>query len=392
MLSTQGLFIPLLVVLPENADETAFGEIPRSVDMLIGPLRPLETRVRVRRLLEAVREQALAGTRADVTEQIGLDMVVGVDPAFVAVKQRLPLIAHTDATVLISGETGTGKEVAARAIHYLSSRSSAPFLPLNCGAIPTDLFENELFGHRRGAFTGAQHTSDGIIAEAERGTLFLDEVDTIPLPAQVKLLQFLQSKTFRPLGSGSLRRADVRVVAATNADLESKVKSRAFREDLYYRLNIIPLVMPALRERRADIGPLTQHFLAKHSPASHTAAWEFVPELLHVLEGFDWPGNVRELENVIQQIVALAPPGRVGLEMLPPRLRARTPKHAPASFREAKAHALASFEREYAIRLLGAFNGNVTRAAKAAQKDRRAFGRLIKKYAIRHQEAGPRQQ
>ena len=291
-----------------------------------------------------------------VTEGLGLDQIVGDDPAFVAVKAKLPLIARAEATAIISGETGTGKGVIARAIHYLSPRGHAPFLPVNCGAVPTELFENELFGHRRGAFTDAGSSVAGLITEAEGGTLFLDEVDAVPLLAQVKLLNFLQHKTFRPVGSPSALRANVRIIAATNTDLEAKVKAGQFREDLYYRLNVIPIALPPLRERREDIPLLTGHFLDTYAPAESRGGWRFAPELLEVLQSYPWPGNIRELENLIQEIIALTPPGLIGLAVLPPRFRPPTLLRPPTSFREAKAQAMAAFEREYTGRLLAAFS------------------------------------
>jgi two-component system, NtrC family, response regulator GlrR len=372
-----------LMVLPGEAFEEDLGGLPEVGDIIVPPLRPAEMRARVRRLLA----QSGNGSRRP-HEALGADALVGEAPAFVALKARLPRIARADAAVLLSGETGTGKEMVARAVHHLGPRAGGPFLPVNCGAIPTDLFENELFGHRRGAFTDARDCVEGVIGEADGGTLFLDEVDSIPLLSQVKLLQFLQNKSFRPLGASAMRRVDVRIVAATNADLEARMNAGTFRPDLFYRLSIIPLVVPPLRERPGDVPLLVDHFLAKHAPAGASGRWRFTADFMEALQAYDWPGNVRELENLIQRTIALTPAGEVGVDALPARLQGLHSARPPVTFREAKAQAIARFEREYASRLLVACNGNVTQAASAARKDRRAFGRLVKKYGIA--KANPR--
>ncbi len=390
LLSTAGIFVPIVAVLPEGTSPDELCRGAPFADFVTLPLRPLEIRARVRRVLDRVKAERMADGYVEVETRMDLEAIVGEDHTFVAVKAKLPAIARAEATVLISGETGTGKEIIARAIHYLSRRTHAPFLPVNCGAIPTELFENELFGHKRGAFTDARTVSPGIIAEAERGTLFLDEVDTIPLPAQVKLLHFLQHRTYRALGGAAFQHADVRIIAATNVDLEMKVKSGGFREDLFYRLNIISIALPPLRERCADIPLLARHLVAKYTNPEVRGSWQFTEEFFEFLHGYAWPGNIRELENVIQQIVATRSPGRIGPEMLPPRFHPEPRTSSPVSFREAKARAVAGFEREYAARLLSSYSGNITRAARAADQDRRAFGRLIKKYGIERPSASQR--
>lgn len=245
-LTTSGLSVPIMPVLPEGGSPEGLPIPDRAPDFLMAPFRPAEVLARIQRVLDRERTLSLAESCLQLNERFGLETIVGEHPGLVAVKAKLPLIACAEATVLISGETGTGKEVIARAIHYLSRRAHAPFLPVNCGAIPTELLESELFGHRRGAFTDARTSTAGLVAEAEGGTLFLDEVDAIPLPAQVKFLRFLEHKTYRSLGGAAFQHADVRIIAATNADLEAKVKSGALREDLFYRLNIIPITLPPL--------------------------------------------------------------------------------------------------------------------------------------------------
>jgi len=309
--------------------------------------------------------------------------LLGESPAFLAMLTKLPAIASCDVTVLIAGETGTGKELIARAIHYLSARKSRPFVPVDCAGIPSELAESELFGHERGAFTGAVTTTPGLAAAAKDGTIFLDDVDALPVGVQAKLLRFLQQKEYRPLGSVAIRKADVRVISATNAELDGRVQSAQFREDLFYRLNVLQLRLPPLRERPADIGLLARHFVAKYRaefdrPAQTLATSAFEKLLLH-----RWPGNVRELENVIQAAVALCDgPVISGSDL---HLGGRD-EERPISFRQAKVEAVTEFERAYIERLLRANGGNISSAARAANKNRRAFWELMRKYRIGTQQ------
>jgi DNA-binding NtrC family response regulator len=309
-------------------------------------------------------------------EKFGLNQLIGESESFRAVVKKIPLIAGCNTSVLISGETGTGKELCARAIHYLSPRAHKPFVPINCGAIPTELVENELFGHKRGAFTGATMAQTGLIQEADGGSLFLDEVDSLPLASQVKLLRFLQDKEYRPLGSAKALTSDVRTIAASNTDLEEAVKTGKMRQDLYYRLNIIPLSLPPLRERRQDIPQLASHFLASYAADFSKPAIAFSEESLQRLLAHDWPGNVRELENVVARAIALTEREVIEPDDLDlPRARKTA---GQTSFREAKVE----FERVYIEDLLLAHSGNISRAARAAHKDRRAFWELIRKHHI----------
>jgi two-component system, NtrC family, response regulator GlrR len=375
---------PVLAVVGRSGLERELARLDAGVaDFLLWPYDDAEVRARVRRAIGRGRAALVEQTAADLRRETAPEVVIGDAPAFAAIKAKLPQVARAEATVVLQGETGTGKEVVARAIHYMSPRAGGPFLPVNCGAIPRELIENELFGHRRGAYTDAREPARGLIAQAEGGTLFLDEVDAIPLAGQVKLLQFLQSKRYRPLGASAMVQADVRIVAATNRDLEDEVGRGTFREDLYYRLNIISLRLPALRERTEDLPRLAAHFLSRHNAGSRAGGWSLTAELLATLALHSWPGNVRELENLIEQMVALNPRGPLGLEALPPRFRsAEAPPGRLAPFRQAKAAAIAAFERTYASQLLAEHAGNVTAAARAAGKDRRAFGRLVKKHRV----------
>ena len=313
-------------------------------------------------------------------EKSGLPQLLGESPAFLAEIRKIPLLAQCDVNVLISGETGTGKELCARAIHYLSPRAGRPFIAVNCGAIPVELVENELFGHERGAFTDASTAQGGLIHEAEGGTLFLDEIACLPLLAQVKLLRFLQDKEYRRLGSTKTQQGDVRVVAAMNIDLEEAVREGKLRQDLYYRLNIIPLVLPPLRERREDIPLLARYFLAKYAARLNKDVTDCSPDVMQLLVLYEWPGNVRELEHTIERAVVLSEQAVIHkADIILPRVAAAAHQD---SFQEAKAKVIARFERTYIQGLLLAHQGNITKAARAAQKNRRAFWQLMRKHLI----------
>jgi two-component system, NtrC family, response regulator GlrR len=359
---------------PEMIDLLRMGII----DFIIPPLKAEDLLPRIWKLLE--QSQARQTIVYSFKEKIGLKQMIGISPVFIAAVEKIPIIARSDATVLISGRTGTGKELFARAIHYLSPRAGKSFIPASCGAIPVDLVENELFGHMQGAFTSAASTQPGLIQEAEGGTLFLDEIDSLPLLAQVKLLRFLQEKEYKQLGSAKARHADIRVIAATNHDLKNLVNERKFREDLYYRLNIIPLDLPALKERKEDIPLLVHHFALKYSFEAEGKIKYFSSKAIQNLIDYDWPGNVRELENLIERAIILSK----GLIIQPddiflPQAENDTSRQ---SFKEAKSKAVEQFERKYIQDLLIAHNGNISKAATAVHKNRRALWELIRKHRI----------
>lgn len=329
------------------------------------------------RIRKAVRCQASSSEDASPgKKKLALDQMIGQSAAFRLAIDRIPAIAACDAGVLITGETGTGKELCARAIHYLGQRSQQPFVPLNCGAIPQELLENELFGHSAGAYTSAATRHAGIIAEAEGGTLFLDEVDSLPLAAQIKLLRFLQSKEYRPLGSAKTLTANVRLVAATNVDPAVAVNSGKMRQDLYYRLSVIPLRLPPLRERRDDIPLLAGHFQGHYAREYGKSVSPLPEDVLNRLMMHDWPGNVRELENVIARMVALSDSGRLWADDLDSPVEAG--RGEPSSLRAAKGQ----FERAYIEQKLRSCGGNISHAAHAAGKNRRSFWELIRKHRI----------
>jgi len=314
--------------------------------------------------------------------------LVGRSPVFLSALNLIRRFSTCDATVLIQGETGTGKELAARAIHYLGARRDGPFIPVNCGAIPDNLFENELFGHARGAFTDARDASSGLITEAQGGTLFLDEVEVLTQKGQVALLRFLQDGAYRQLGGKRLIDANVRVIAASNAELESLVAQNHFRTDLLYRLAIMPLVLPPLRERTGDIGVLAQHFLRCFNIRYGSSKY-FSEGVISALERHAWPGNVRELENTLQREYLLADGATIELSnsaasaCLRPQVSFGHESDAfEQGFSAAKARIVAEFEHRFLRWALAQSGGNVSVAARRAGKERRNFGRLLKKHGI----------
>ncbi len=323
-------------------------------------------------------------TAATQVRSGALAKLVGKAPAFVEAIVQIPAIAKSGAPVLITGETGTGKELVARAVHYSSERASHPFVAVNCGSMVESLLEDELFGHARGAFTGAVRKTIGVLAEAHGGTLFLDEVDTLSGKAQVDLLRVLQERKFRPIGSRQDQEADVRILAATNAGLERLIDKGSFRIDLYYRLCVFSIHLPPLRDRREDILDLTRHFLKKHAP-SGTEAPVLSDEASGALEWWRWPGNVRELENAIIRGIHLSSGGVIRpADLCLPRVEGGSAAEdtPAASFRSGKRDAIAAFEKDYLGRLLAAHGGNITHAAAAARKERRDFGKLLKKHNL----------
>ncbi len=374
---------PLLPVVPADALSPLMEALAAAgTDFLLTPLREPEVHARVRRMLPARADSAQpAGTDGELAAR-GLAQLIGEDPVFASVRRKISMAARSESTILLTGETGTGKERCARALHYCSPRAGKPFLPVNCGAIPLELFENELFGHHSGAFTGASSAQPGLIAEAEGGTLFLDEIETLSLACQVKLLRFLQDQTYFSLGSAKPRQANVWIIASTNVDLLERARAGSFREDLFYRLAVINLKLPPLRERIADIPLLANHFLRLYGGRFGQDGRHFSPGAAEALSRYPWPGNVRELENTVQQVLVLTESQTVEAEDLPLSLPAASSGGEGGSFRQTKAGVLAQFERSYLSGMLRAHEGNVTHAAKAAGMERRAFGRLIKKHRL----------
>ncbi|MBW4048135.1 MAG: sigma 54-interacting transcriptional regulator [Proteobacteria bacterium] len=302
--------------------------------------------------------------------------IVTASPLMNALLDEVALVAASEASVLIQGESGTGKELLASAVHQASPRRHGPFVAINCAAIPEALLESELFGHAKGAFTGADSARKGLFQTAQGGTVFLDEIGDMPLALQAKLLRVLQEREVRPVGSGQSVAVDVRIVSATHRDLDEAIRQQQFREDLYYRLNVVNLHIPPLRERREDIGPLAQHFVERLAPKHGRRIVGFAPEALDLLMRADWPGNIRQLMNVVEQCCALCTTVRI-----PAALVARALRNKPTeilSYAEAKDR----FEREYLVNLMKLTGGQVTEAARLAQRNRTEFYRLLQKHAL----------
>jgi len=316
--------------------------------------------------------------------------IVGNDPAFLKELGIVERAARTDVPVLIQGESGTGKELVARALHEASPRSGGPFLPVNCSGLPESILDSELFGHEKGAFTGATSTRDGILEATESGTVFLDEIADMSPSLQAKLLRFIQFGEVRRIGSSSVKRVDVRVVAATNRDLELLVSQGKFREDLYYRLNVVSSYLPPLRERRSDILLLVDHFLALHG--AHERKLRLSPSALEAMVSYDYPGNVRELENAIRRLVALSSSAVVTRDQLPAKIRASadvsevTVPRSNVELKRAKARARKlvadRLERIFLIEALRESRGKITRAAELTGINRSLLHQMVAKHGI----------
>jgi two-component system NtrC family response regulator len=363
--------IEVILITGHATVETAIGAMKQGAyDYLLKPCRLAELGAVVAGALEKrhlrqegdrLREQL---RRAEPPSEL-----IGRSKAMEAVRELISRVAPTDSTVLLLGESGTGKEVAARAVHRLSRRAAGPFIVLHAGAVPESLFESELFGHVRGAFTGAAGPRRGLLELADRGTLFIDEIGEMPLAAQAKLLRCLESGELRPVGSERELRVDVRFIAATNRDLKQRTAGGEFREDLYYRLNVLAIQMPPLRERTEDIPPLAEHFLARSGRSRGISA-----EALRALDGYGWPGNVRELFNVLERACILAP-GDLGVEHLPGELLGDKTRR-PAALD------LESVEREHILKVLQLTRGNKVEAARLLKLPRRTLYRRLEQYGL----------
>nr|WP_309474807.1 sigma 54-interacting transcriptional regulator [Dissulfurirhabdus thermomarina] len=335
--------------------------------------------------INAEREQLLSENltlRRALEEKYGLDNLVGKSSRMVEVFEMIHRVAGSTATVLLRGESGTGKSMAARAIHFNSPRKDRPFVTVSCSALPETLIESELFGHERGAFTGATARKPGRFEQAEGGTIFLDEIGELPHNVQVKLLHVIQEREFQRLGGARPIRCDVRIVAATNKNLEEAVAAGQFREDLYYRLNVFPIYLPPLRERRTDILLLAEHFLAQFARENEKAIHRISSPAIDLLVQYHWPGNVRELQNCMERAVLVCDEDVIRARHLPPTLQ--TAASAPGSGRRAPslADAVAAFEKELIEEALKESRGNQTRAAALLDTSLRIINYKIHKYGI----------
>jgi two-component system, NtrC family, response regulator GlrR len=360
---------------------TAHGTIPDAVEAtqrgVFGFLpKPFDGRQLLELVAQAFRLSAASPEQGSGSSEEWRGDMVTRSPRMEDLLHRASRVAQSDASVLIRGPSGSGKELLARAIHRSSARAERAFVAVNCAAIPEGLLESELFGHRRGAFTGAAYDHKGLIPAADGGTLFLDEIGDMPLSLQAKLLRVLEERIVRPVGATQPAPVDLRVISATHRDLEADLKDGRFREDLYYRLNVVSLELPALAERREDIVPLAAHFLAMTAARYGRKVEAFAPDALELLLGAPWPGNVRQLLNVVEQVVALGSSGIISASLVQQALREEPPPLA--SLEDARR----DFERDYLVRVLRMAGGNVTQAAKLAQRNRTELYRLLNRHRI----------
>ncbi len=359
-------------------------------DYLEKPFDPDAAALVVSRAAERKRLREEAATlRTALEGTYGFQNLIGKSAPMQEVYRLLEQAARLDITVLLLGETGTGKELAARAIHYASSRKERRFVPVNCGALPAELVESELFGHARGAFTGAATAKAGLFEEAAGGSLFLDEIGELPLGTQVKLNRALQEREIRRVGDNTPIKVDVRIIAATHRDLKAEAAAGRFREDLFYRLHVLPIRLPPLRDRLEDVPPLAAHFLEKHARAFRREVTGFDPDALRALTSYPWPGNVRELENAVERSVAVSAGALVTSQDLPPEITAAPPGPGRGElltslpYRDAVELARDRTSREYLVALLREFHGNVTQAASRAGMERESLHRLLKRHGLR---------
>ena len=358
---------------------TAHGTIPDAVAAtqrgVFGYLtKPFDGKDLVTQVTRAVNLSAPVTT--DDISEAWKSGIVTRNPEFEAVLSRAKLVATGDASVLIRGESGTGKELLAQAIHRASPRRDQPFMAINCGAIPEALLESELFGHVKGAFTGAARDHEGLFQSANGGTVFLDEIGDMPVALQVKLLRVLQERTVRPVGATQSAPVDVRIVSATHRDLDAAIREGQFREDLYYRLNVVSFTLPPLRDRREDVPLLAGHFLTNIARKYGKTVNAFSADALQRLVKYDWPGNVRELVNVVEQVVALTTSAVVSPALVESALRIQATELD--SFEQARGQ----FERDYLARLLKMTSGNVTHAARLAKRNRTEFYKLLHRHHL----------
>jgi len=356
---------------------TAHGTIPEAVTATRRGVfsfltKPFEPKVLLDTVAEAMRlSSAPEGSVEDWRAEL-----ITRSPAMEDLLSQARRVAASDASVCIFGASGTGKELLARAIHRASPRAEAPFVAVNCGAIPEGLLESELFGHKKGSFTGAVADRRGLFQAAHEGTLFLDEIGDMPLSLQVKLLRALEERRVRPVGAHQDFEVDVRVIAATHRKLEERIATGEFREDLYYRLNVVKLYIPALGERREDIPPLANEFLSRLGTRYRRARLALSPEAMELLVSAAWPGNVRQLLNVIEQSVALSATELIPDSLVKQALNAKESELTPLD------EARKAFERDYLVRILKITGGNVTKAARLAGRNRTEFYRLLERHAL----------
>lgn len=372
--------MPVIILTAYGSIESAVESMKRGAySYLTKPFDPRDLLFQIERALEnrrlTVEIERLKGL---LEERYDFANIVARSEKMRRVLEMVSQIAKTESTVYIHGESGTGKELIAKAIHLASERKNRPYVAINCAALPETLMESELFGHERGAFTGAVRSTKGLFTQAHQGTLFLDEIADMPLSIQAKLLRALQERQFYPVGSEKPTQVDVRVIVATQKDLESHVKQGLFREDLFYRIHVIPINIPPLRERKEDIPPLVEHFLEKFSRQMKKEVKSLAPQAMQKLMLYDWPGNVRELENTIEYSVAMTHGDMVTEDFVLQR-KGIPSQESLKPLKEAKE----AYEKSYLIHLLEICDGNVSKASKLAGKYRADFYDLLKKHGLK---------
>jgi two-component system response regulator GlrR len=372
--------MPVIILTAYGTIESAVEAIKRGAySYVTKPFDPRDLLFQIERALENRRLNSEVQRLKDLlSERFDFSNIVAKSEKMRRILEAVVQIARTDSTVYIHGESGTGKELIAKAIHLASARSAKSFVAINCAAIPETLLESKLFGHEKGAFTGAVRSTKGLFVQAHEGTIFLDEIGDMSLPIQAKLLRVLQERQFYPVGSEKLVEVDVRVIVATNKDLEAQVKQGVFREDLFYRIHVIPVHLPPLRERKEDIPPLVDYFLKKIAQQMKKDVKGISMAALHRLMLHDWPGNVRELENTIEYGVAMTQEEILTEEYIL-RTQGTPPEEALKPLKEAKD----DYEKNYIIQLLDVCKGNVSKAAKMAGKYRADFYDLLKKHNLK---------
>lgn len=389
--------ILVIMITAYATTENAIDAMKRGAfDYLIKPFKVDEIKIIVRKAFESrdLKQENLL-LRTQLKQKTRFDNIIGSSPQIQRIFETITRIADIGSTVLITGESGTGKELIARAIHYHSKRQDRPFVTVNCGALPENLLETELFGHMKGSFTGAIQNKEGLFEVAEGGTFFLDEIAETTPPIQIKLLRVLNDRKFKRVGGIKDISVDVRIVAATNRDLESMVQNREFREDLYYRLNVIPIHLPPLRERSMDIPMLAEHFIQKCSQNCGRKGVTISQEAIAILQSYPWPGNIRELENVIERCVALEPSDLISVESLPTYLRhAKAPESLlindiPAEGLDLE-KVVGEYEKDFLLKALKRTNGIRKDAAELLRITFRSLRYRLKKYGLDDIDANER--
>lgn len=383
--------MPVVVITGQGSLETAIGAIRvGAYDFITKPVDPKLLFLSVSRAIQHRRlSDEVKRLRQAVDGESTADRIVGQSGAMRRVYELIGRVGESDASVLIHGETGTGKELIARGIHTRSRRKNGPFVAINCAAVPHSLLESELFGHARGAFTDAKAQRTGLFVQATGGTLFLDEIGELPIDVQPKLLRALQERKVRPVGANQEIPFDARIVAATNRNLEDEVYEKRFREDLYYRVNVVKIDVPPLRERGGDVLHLAQHFLKQFAERNGKASLELSTTGAEKLMAYNWPGNVRELENCMEHAVALARFDQITVEDLPEKIRAyRAERFVVAANDPTEIVTMDELERRYILRVLALVGGNKSRAAQVLGFDRRTLYRKLERYGAATGEAG----